>query len=299
MSITVSSYHVGIHLRATASGADIPEELFDLVLDFLVINGYDHKNWVAVNKRDLGHIALVCRRWAKICQQKIFAHTTLRSRQDFFALWSFVDHPESIIKRYIQYLWLDPVDAASAPWIHVVCQRIPSRMLHPEFRMTLELKGREEAPLVLGRSIHGLLPKHPLPIFSFGIKDVHLTDMRFRSLEDLARLVGEMPSLRVLECERVTWPPLPEDRPYLASFVTLRSRNSVEYWMHSCTDSLVVMLFSSQIVPLRRPRLGIGDCSAMYRIACVLTRERLGVRSQFNFDNKAGSGGERINKMHV
>lgn len=145
------------------TGADIPEDLFDLILDFMVVrgdSGVARSSYVPIRKSELGRVALVCRRWARICQAKIFERIRIWSRHDFLRLWSFVVRPDSVIPRSLARLVLAP-DLMSAPWIHLVCHKLPSKMLHPDFGMLVRLDGEHAPPPVLGKSIHRALPCQP------------------------------------------------------------------------------------------------------------------------------------------
>lgn len=279
-----------------ATAAHLPVELFDLILSFIEVDRFETSFYpmVGFNKRNLGRVALVCRRWASICQPKIFQVIVLRSRQDSINLWSFIFRPGSMVPRLIQRLWLVPASFdASAPWIHLVCQKIIPRMLHPDLRVYLRLAGEKDTPLKLGDSIHASLPWR-IPVFSSGIRKLELYSVHFRRLEDLARLIGEMPSLREVECEHVTWPPLPDGQPHLTSFINRRSQLSVSYVMYHCTDDAAAVLLSSQIVPIGLRRLGIDDIQrAIYRILrAVWSPDCILVESEYAFNSDTGSGGE-------
>lgn len=257
-----------LHNVKRTTGADIPVDLFDLILSFITVDSSGLMT--SSPKGNLVHIALVCRRWASICQSKIFEKITLRSCSDFDDLWSFITRPGSVIPRSLCCLCLQPANfVTSAPWIHQVCQKIPSRSLHSRFRIELTLEGQERVSLVMGKSIHSSLPRHH-PVLSSGIQSLSLRNVHFRRLEDLARLVGEMPSLQRLNCYRVTWPPQPDEQPQLASFVTRRSRPSIVYNMTYCTDNVAAVLLSSQTVPVRGSRLCVHDVHAMQRMLRVL-----------------------------
>lgn len=286
-----------------ATASDLPVDLFDLIISFIEVHVHERNfnGMVGFNKRSLGRVALVCRRWARTCQPKIFETITLRSRQDFIDLWSLIVCPESMVPRFIRYLGLDPANFdASAPWIHLVCQKVLSRSLHSDLSVMLDLKGQERTPLVLGRSIHVSLPRC-LPVFSLGIRQLNLQYVHFRSLKDLARLTGEMPSLRDLYCNKVTWPPTSDEQPHHLSFVTRRSQWSLSYSMHDCTDSTAAVLLSLRIVPVGQPRLGIDDIHAMCCIlrALPFSRNVTSVRSKYDFNKDTGSGGEPTVRISI
>lgn len=278
-------------------GASVPEDLFDLILDFFEIgHGSGSRSHVTVQKGELGRVALVCRHWAKICQAKIFDRLTLRSRQDALDLCSFMDRPGSVIPSSLRALVLQP-DPASAPFIHLVCQKIRLKTLRQDFSLTVVLEGQgvtgTRTQPVLGRSIHHALPTPPLLAFSLGIRELELADVRFESLRDFARLVAELPSLEKLACHCVTWAPLPDSRPYLPSHIVRRSQKPFGYAMSYCTDDCAAVLFSSQIVPARRLNLRSRDAGVMYCLSRILARGQACVNSNFVFNNESDSGGER------
>lgn len=252
----------------------------------------------------MGNIALVCRRWSRICQEKIFQETWIRSKQDYLDLWSFVNRPQSIIPSCVHVLFLIP-NIAFAPWIHNVCIKIAPRMLRPDFTIVLTLESRNGNPLSPGRSIHSSLPRQPLPNASLRIARLHLAHVHFRKLENLARLVGEMPSLQKLDCFHVTWPSLPQEDEMqprgeqdilsdpLPNSVTSRSTNLIDYRMEQCTDDSAVVLLSCQILPTTRPRLSVEDINAIWgMVGSFYEVWQYGIRSQFLFDDHSGSGGQ-------
>lgn len=163
-------YPLSRRLPVRPAAADVPVDLFDSILAFIEVDWRDS----GYGKRDLGSIALVCRRWAKICQQKIFQRIVLRSRQDFYEFRSFIVRPESVIPQSLEHLELFPTNfVTSPPWIHLICKEIPSQILHPDFSVVLRLESENGSPLVLSRSIHASLPIR-LPIFSSGIRELTL-----------------------------------------------------------------------------------------------------------------------------
>lgn len=299
-SAFVSHIHHRTPQDMPATAADIPEELFDVILSFVEVHSIiAPRIYVPVGKRGLGQFALVCRRWGRICQTKIFTFTILRSRQDFYDLCAFMARPGSVIPSAIRFLELQ-IKEQSVPWIHLVCLRIPPRMRNPGFVITLRIGKSEGNHQLLGRTIHEMTPWR-LPTFSLSIGQLNLTRVRFRSLEDLARVVGEMPSLYALTCDAVTWvaPGRTDDQLYLPSSVVLRSKG-VNYAMVNCTDDCAVITLSVQVAPMRH-RVHHEDAGIMRAVSRIFVPKDTawGFRAYSLIQYAGNTGGEQTVSMFI
>lgn len=111
-----------------ATAADVPIELYDLILSFLdqsvvgdTTSGVQVlRNKVTATKHEISQLGLVCRSWARMCQLKMFCWLKLRSGADFRDLLELAEHPCSRIAHYVERLEL-VASSQSTPWIHNVC----------------------------------------------------------------------------------------------------------------------------------------------------------------------------------
>lgn len=237
-----------LHLNyATAS--DLPVEIIVHIINFFKlkseISPYDYeglRNFVPCSKRELGFCALVWRSWTDICQEHIFRHVTLRSRQDLSDLLAFASLPGSQIPEFVHKLTA-VVKGPSTPWLHLVCQNISrSRCVHgvrfpnldEESGVSFKLEGPFGTEIARG-GIHWGLPRC-LPVFSRGLEDLTLTDIKLRRLSDVTKLAKELSSLRVLRCRSLSWETLPSQESEFSSIVPTRSRvpGGLTIWMEEC-----------------------------------------------------------------
>ncbi|KAF7794973.1 hypothetical protein EIP86_006116 [Pleurotus ostreatoroseus] len=93
---------------AQSLAAEVPVELFDLVLSFYTAQDLHdaqlERNYVKTEKRQIAQIALVCRAWARACQPKLFEELELRSREDLKQLLSLMARPKTLIRDYILFI---------------------------------------------------------------------------------------------------------------------------------------------------------------------------------------------------
>ncbi|KAJ3529192.1 hypothetical protein NM688_g7885 [Phlebia brevispora] len=204
-----------------ASGADVPQELFDLITSFLILRYSQHaknfyeRNLVKVDKHEMSCCALVCRRWATICRPQLFQEITISCARDVNTFVSFLQNPKSVISGYIKTVTISPYKLSTAPWMHLLCL-VLFRTLRPDRLsrlLDITIEGPLPAKLRTLRSIHGLVPRTLTPQFSRHIAALRLTDIRFQRFDDLMRLVGELPQVYQLFCKRLTWGTLPDTLP--------------------------------------------------------------------------------------
>ncbi len=238
----ISSAFPLTHFR-TITGENIPEDLFERILDFVVekvpFDLADGKG--GKKKRELDRCSRTCRYWAGRCQPRVFEVIRLRSQQDMDQFLSFIESPLSRISGYIKHLYLIPKMSDSRSWIHLVpLQLVPKLSLSPTINLhfwgdSKETRTKLSGPLC---SVHYTLHS-ARPEFSSHISRLKLFQLQFRRFEDLAHLVGELRSLRTLKCSDVKWSiPVPEN--YVIP-VCPPSLDSVQ--MCGCTDDSVGVLF--------------------------------------------------------
>ncbi len=208
---------------SSMSAANIPPELFQEILRFPVLAVFEpfHRNYVKVNKRELGAYSLVCKHWAKMCQPHLFEDVTLRSREDLEQLLSFLDSSVSAVSRYIWRIQLGQ-KGLSVPWIHLLSLWVFPKLRRSVVPVVLHLESPMGALSSASfRSIHFALPRTH-PSFSSKINHMKLSHITFRSFLDLLHVVKEMPVLRKLEGFHLSWPTPPDIVPSLPSAAYLR-----------------------------------------------------------------------------
>ncbi|KAJ3555559.1 hypothetical protein NM688_g2511 [Phlebia brevispora] len=247
----------------TASGGEVPPELFDDIIELV----RDQQKCVdREEKRVLGACALTCRYWADKCQPYIFDRISLRSRHDFMELCDFRKDPYCRIFQYNSAITVAEQRVTSVPWLHLFS------MYKYKLSNGLSLEG----PLPKGwkslRSIHQAIPRALPHSFSRGISQLALTDIRFRQLHDLMRLVSELPDLTDVRCERVLWGPVPSTFPWkrLSSNQIVRGAHKLSMsqcshpWVHSA-----FFLFPS-FIPRSMPFFAHDDLCRMISLAQII-----------------------------
>lgn len=192
-----------------ATAADIPPELFERILVSLrPPDSYFEKaeHEVDADKHDLARCALVCKYWARMCQEKLFISVALRSFEDVDQLRAFLHSPRSRIGSYIHQFQIQiktPQMYTAVPWIHLV----PSLYGRLRYRrnVAITLQGPLPPKQKVLRTIHWLLPK-TMPSFSSEIRELNLRDVHFRSFSDLVHLASELRNMMTMACIGVTWP---------------------------------------------------------------------------------------------
>ncbi|KAJ3536300.1 hypothetical protein NM688_g6857 [Phlebia brevispora] len=257
--------------KKAATGEDVPPELFDIVIGWLVNGRLQNapRDRVSASKQELGSMALVCRHWAKLIQPMIFRVTMLRGREDVNTLLSFLRSPTTAVSKYLQHpqLSLNIATYPCIPWIHIACS---SNMLSKQF-----ILARIDGPLPSGRSmkgLHDMLPRN-CPLFFSRIEELLLTDVHFKSLPCILRSVRDMADLKFVRLVKVTWdrPSDDEIHPPLASRRT-RFCAHPRYKMQECTDDTAIVWFRSLLQCQGSGRLDQTDADGLYRIVSSLTK---------------------------
>ncbi|KAJ3555686.1 hypothetical protein NM688_g2440 [Phlebia brevispora] len=265
-----------VQWTGAATGADVPQELFDNVLKYIRLWDLDHK--LQTSKRELGQISLVCRRWAKHIRPMIFAQIKLRTRDDAHTLLRFLRCPASVMSGYIHELDLK-LSVSSypyLPWVHAVCSVILPRLATTHPRMLLTVQG----PLPHGKvmkGIHDMLPRS-YPYFSSGLQELSLANSRFKSFAHLMRMVSDMPALENVDLTKVTWDRSTDEefRPPPARHA--RFRQHPEYKMQECTDNAAVVWLRLLLLCPELDQMDQNDADRLYRTTSLLSNGSRSVR---------------------
>ncbi|KAJ3555685.1 hypothetical protein NM688_g2437 [Phlebia brevispora] len=263
-----------VRWTGAATGADVPQELFDKILSHLNVEEYIGK--VKASKRELGQICLVCRRWIRLIRPMIFKKLELRNRDDAVTLLRFLRCPTSVISGYIKrlYLKLSLDSYPYAPWIHTVCS-----VIHPRLAKKPRLELRIAGPLPSNKvmkGVHEMLPRS-YPCFSSDLRALSLSNIQFKSFGHLMNTIGEMPALERVQLKKVTWnqPQDEEFRPPPAR--RAKFQQHPRYQMQECTDDVAVIWLRLLLVLPGSDRLDELDADRLYRIISLLARGRQNV----------------------
>ena len=180
---------VDVAAVALATGADIPPELFDVILDCLDF-------W---DKRTLGACARVCLYWASKCQPRLFERPQLNSREDILPLCQFERTPRSDRLPRLRSSCIASTTVSSPPWLHhmSVSHKTWTR------NNSVDLDGPLPPQRTL-RSVHFQLPRTS-PQFSTNILQLRLTNVHFNHFDDLAHLMSDLRYLWQFRGEKLTW----------------------------------------------------------------------------------------------
>ncbi|KAJ3555676.1 hypothetical protein NM688_g2443 [Phlebia brevispora] len=259
-----------------ATGADVPVELFDILLKYIRLEReYDYDDGgIPMDKRELGLISLACGRWARTLRPLIFRMITLRSIEDAHTLLSFLHHPHSSIAPYIDVVVLSQslTPYPYLPWVHrtPVFDQIMGALKTECPDLEIAFCG----PLPNGKFTKGICEMLPrsVPWAFIGVKCLHLKDLQFKKLGDLMRIPRELPSLRTFICRDIIWEDTsPEELPPTSQYLSWRT-DSVEYELRSCTDDRAAAWLAALLAPRWRDRLEESDAHQICRIASALSQ---------------------------
>ncbi|KAJ3530853.1 hypothetical protein NM688_g7653 [Phlebia brevispora] len=253
-----------------ATGADVPEELFDPVIAWLSdeSNPDSANSKVRASRQELASMALVCRHWAKLIQPIIVERVLLYSLEDVNTLRGFLQNPTTAMSKYLQKVDID-LDLTSPPykpWVHTVCLSSTFNK-HTVF---LVARGPLPANQVM-KGFHAILPRSG-PWFSSRIVYLDLSDVRYKSLTHLMRAIGDMPNLEQVVLEKVTWDPPAEDEAYPPLARRARFRVHPRYEMGGCTDDAAVVWFRFLLQYPGSDRIEQHDVDELYRLVTILAK---------------------------
>ncbi|KAJ3554732.1 hypothetical protein NM688_g2952 [Phlebia brevispora] len=246
------------HTSKPSAAAKIPVEALDRIISFYKI---DSPQRVHLSKGELGAISLVCRTWTPACQPQLFENIALYSLKDANKLLELMSHPSSRI--------------GGTPWIHIACRKLKH---HPKLPSSLQFH-LKHSPLESG---FFLLDSDPIdgkqvttairsPMSRchriMCMDTLYLWGVKFARLEDLGRVVGELPCLRVAFFQMAEWnepkegsefPPLPSCRKSSQKSLTC------VYNMTTCTDNRAGLWLACLHPPNKTPQVRIEDLRALY-----------------------------------
>ncbi|EKM49598.1 uncharacterized protein PHACADRAFT_166963 [Phanerochaete carnosa HHB-10118-sp] len=199
-----------------ASAADIPQELFPLIISYALDECFLVENFFvrSVERHIIGQFSLVCSYWGKNCRPCLFAGSTvtIKGCEDVLALSRLLQPPVQVKPPFRKCLESATfvLSTTVLPWIEMAsCVRSLSNLEFSLIQCTLEQVGnirtacnsrtlQDHAP---GSWSHGLprtVPSTTLRMFS-----VHLHGLRFAKMSNLCGLFDLPASLRVIRCRKL------------------------------------------------------------------------------------------------
>ena len=162
-----------------ATAADLPSDLDELILSFLARSPYGGQGSQATTSQ-LSLMALVCRKWAQLCQKAIFQTVLFRSQRACEAFATLASHRCSQISRYVDTVIL----LAHGPSLHVMIHHFPPSLI-TNLDITVHVspgRGTYTPQLPLA------IPLRPLEIHRLTVISPH-----FKSLRHFARYLWDQP----------------------------------------------------------------------------------------------------------
>lgn len=195
-----------------------PLEVFGLVIAaFTEWPTFNPKLGVRMSKREIGACSMTCRYWAMKCRYWMFASISLKSREDFDSFLQLIDTATEMedipsLAECIQEIDVRHSGPWVVPWFHHILRELRDRDIELDSeRISLEVKEayvpeseRGSVSKYAPRSLSTSLPRTiPRSLFSHGV--LHLTDLRFRCVRDLVRLIDDQADLTIIVWKRIAF----------------------------------------------------------------------------------------------
>lgn len=245
------------------TGADIPPELFQYLLDYILVEGdpllsrrdRGSAEAVAESKRVLGTFALVSRYFARICRPRLFQGILLKNIDDLRGCLALIKQsPPSLpsIATYIRKIKVE-VRSGEKPWLHLIKREILPQVLgFALIHLTVDASYfYSNSPR---RTIQQGLPRTIPRVLSY-LSHLTLQNLHFKSGCECVRLITELPLITSLRLDNVTWDSPPEQRSFrrvnkaLAYILVEEKHPHIFPWF-------LIALVTHQWTPARPPRDG-------------------------------------------
>lgn len=186
----------------------LPPELIDHILDHIT------DGQLFILKKEYSALSLVCQYWKERCQPRLFAHLTLRRRDEVYYLLDLVNHGDRTnpthISHYIKELTLRiSTDRNLYPWFHLVQLLLIPRLRIPSPMIITVIEGSA----CFGRSLANWMLPRAAPCPFQHIVRLELYGCSFQSFGDFLHLCHEILTLRGIICKQISWPDLTEEFP--------------------------------------------------------------------------------------
>ncbi|KAF7796842.1 hypothetical protein EIP86_008026 [Pleurotus ostreatoroseus] len=285
-----------------ATGADVPPELFDRIIEAIAPN---YLQDTRVEERQiLAACGQVCRFWAEKCNKVLYYRLNLRKRDDFLTLRAFNEDSGSQIFRY----WSDSdihvsvTQLSSMPWLHLMTGLLQNAQKEgPAIGVTVE--GPLPPKMKSMRTLHPGLPRAPRQ-FSYGITHLVLKDIHFQRLHDLMNVLRELPYLYWLECEKLTWAVLPSTIPRRLRSAGLQLQipsYTMLLWKCSQTWGQALLFSLPCFIPHNTPWFSPEDLSRLLSLVQVLkmTTDELVCCATFSYSEGWNASGTVVLELSI
>lgn len=244
------------------TAANIPPELFPLILDYIGTDDYGDGSLSERRNRGLRDwqaCSLVCLYWANHCRRYMFYYliNNLHSKDQLDALRRLISSDGSkrltplgsLVARptlRVQQTW------NSRSWIHHIH---PLPLKNSTCNLTLRGPVPADLSLTAYRSPHWSLPR-TMPVQYTPYAHCQIQNINFPSFRDLTLLMKHFKKASALSFESLTWPQSSElNNIFIRPFTTTPDSFDMEYkWAYSieairCTDNMLVLEHARQLYP--------------------------------------------------
>ena len=172
-----------------------------------------------MSKQEVGACSLTSRHWAQKCRYWAFASISLHSREDFDNFLHLVDTAHEMenipsLVECIQEIDVRHSGPWTLPWFHRILKELKDRDIELDNeRISLEIteayvpESQDESDAVskyAPRSLSTYLPRTiPRSLFSHSV--LHLSNLRFRLVRDLLRLIDDQADLLMIDWKQISF----------------------------------------------------------------------------------------------
>lgn len=205
-------------MDANFPASNLPYDVQGLILENLAYVGCDRGPKADERRKLLSRLSLSCRYWARICRPLVFQCLTLHTREHLNKLIALIaSDPQLVPPTLQQCLAASYVDTAeftgpwSGFWVRLMSKKLPYHSGRRDLRYTLRqtyvpptATNERSAELFAPRSWSASLPR-TLPPSLFRAREVYLFHLRFRCIENLISLIGDVQGLQRVSCRDITF----------------------------------------------------------------------------------------------
>ena len=153
------------------------------------------------SRRELASCAIVCRCWANVLRPWLFRHMCIGSHSVMATLLDLCGSPVCRIAQYqTGFRFAHGLD--DTPFIHLAHRAIQTPTPHNDLTISGPLPRGKGRTL---RSIYGCIPKSLPRSCAYPFVKLILSEVHFRSMTHLVRLVRELPLLEQFSGFQLTW----------------------------------------------------------------------------------------------
>lgn len=245
------------------TGADIPPELFEYLLEYVSLKAdplvsrreREFVEAVAESKRILGTFSLVSRYFARVCRPRLFHGILLKNIDDLRGCRALIEQSSPLLPSIATFIRKIKVEAGlgEKPWLHLIRAEILPRV--SRFALVhLTVDASYFYSNLPTRTIQQGLPRTIPRTFSC-LSHLTLRDLHFQSGSECVRIVTELPLILSLRLEHVTWDSHPDQMTFRRVNKRIAYVRVVEKSSHIFPWFLLALV-THQWTPSRPPRNG-------------------------------------------